>query len=242
MHRRAWLQLTAALVAGCGTRSGEAVSDGLSALSIAELWDRIHAWLGGHAPRILANLNQPATPAELAAAEKQLGQPMPEAWRELYRVHNGMNSDGNMGSLFHGMEFMPLEDVLSEQIANSASDAPPVPVRAADAGVRKEEMFNPKWIPFAKDYGECQLRFDLDPSDEGMLGQIIFTDYADETVIVLGRSLRDFLISFIQDLEAGRYLLNKEALAEGDEFLDCVPEIDVVNWHRSSRWKHLAGR
>jgi hypothetical protein len=40
-------------------------------------------------------------------------------------------------------------------------------------------------------------------------------------------------------LEQGRYFLNPEAQEEESEFLDCAPEIDVVNWTQCPRWAHL---
>jgi hypothetical protein len=59
-------------------------------------------------------------------------------------------------------------------------------------------------------------------------------------VILVSPSLNRFLADFSTDLEAGRYFLDKDALADGNEFLRCQAEIDIVNWSFSPRWKHLA--
>lgn len=244
MTRRRALYLAGGLVAvGYSSREADAKPTGdrgAKMTSIAESWERIHAWLGIHAPKILDNLNRPATDHQLHQAEKSFGCEMPEEWRELYRVHNGMNSDSNLGSLFCGMQFLTLEEAIREHENNSASDETTRPVRAADAGVRKEDIYNAKWIAFAHDGGETLLRIDLAPGPSGSNGQVIFTDHADDTVILLSNSLADLMSEFVRDLETGRYFLSQEALAEGDQFLVCEPENDVINWSHSPRWKHLA--
>jgi cell wall assembly regulator SMI1 len=207
--------------------------------TITEAWHRIHDWLSAHAPKILANLNPPATAQEIQEAEQVFALEMPEEWKELYRTHNGMNSEGNLGSLFYGMQFLTLQEAIREFKNNDVPVDNLEPVRAADSGIRREDIFNPKWIAFAHDGGETLLHVDMDPAPTGTAGQVIFTDHADDTVILLNKNLLQFMKQFVDDLAAGRYFLNQEALAEGDEFLDCKPDIDVINWSFSSRWEHL---
>lgn len=208
--------------------------------TVSDAWQRIHNWLESNAPKIMANLNPPATELELTEAEKSLNQAMPREWHEVYGTHNGMNSTANLGSLFFGMQFLPLDAVLREYELSNVSGHDPIPVRAADSGVRTEDIHNPKWIAFAHDGGETLLRVDMAPGDSGKIGQVIFTDHADNTVIQLAESLTDFMSQFADDLESGQYSLDKQALEDGDQFLACDPKIDVVNWHRTDRWKHLA--
>ncbi len=207
--------------------------------SVTNSWRRIEAWLSRNAPKIVRNLNPGATAAELAAAERELGHPMPQDWHELYHVHNGMNDTGNQGNLFFAMTFLPLGRAVSEHALDNTPGAKPLPVRAADPGIRKDDMHNPKWIAFAHDNGETLLRVDLDPGPGGAAGQVIFTDHADDTVICVAPSLSEFLAEFVRDLESGKYFLDKDALKEGDEFLACAEEIDIMNWHLAPRWKHL---
>jgi cell wall assembly regulator SMI1 len=246
-RRQAMYIAGAGFFAGCSTeRSREITGDERKTEAIMntvdEAWTRIHAWLSVHAPRIMDNLNPPATDAELREAEESFGCKMPAEWQSLYRTHNGMNSESNMGSLFCGMQFLPLDLVIGDHAENVTLSADLLPVRSADEGVRKENMYNAKWIAFAHDGGDTLLRIDLDPAGSGSKGQVIFTDHDDDTVILLNNSLLGFLSDFVRDLEAGRYFLNQEALSDGDEFLDCDPEIDVVNWAHSPRWKHHSRR
>jgi cell wall assembly regulator SMI1 len=208
--------------------------------SVRSSWRKIEEWLSNKAPKILRNLNVGAPAAAIDAAERDLGCQMPEDWRELYLTHDGMNDTGNRGNLFYGMTFLSLSRAVRERANNNAAGVQPIPVRASDPGVRKESMHNRSWIAFAHDGGDTLLRVDLDPGSGGTAGQVIFTDHADDTVILLASCLSDFLRDFVCDLEGGRYYLNREALGEGHEFLACDQEIDIVNWHRSPRWQHLA--
>lgn len=209
-------------------------------INIASLWERTDAWLASHAPKILTNLNPPATEKEIHEAEKAFGLEMPNDWRELYRAHNGMNSDSNLGSLFYGMEFIALSRAVQEHKNNAAAAEHMQPVRAGNAAIRKDDIYNPKWIAIAHDGGDTLLRVDLVPATAGETGQVIFTDHAENTAILLHRSVAELMSEFVRDLEAGRYFLNQDAIAEGDQFLDCDPQMDVVNWAHSPRWKHLA--
>ena len=206
---------------------------------VAEAWDRIHKWLSIHAPKILGSLNPPASDAQIAEAEKAFGLAMPEEWRQLYQVHNGMDLDSNQGSLFYGMNFFTLGRAILELGLSDESEAKPLHVEAADPGIRTVDMYNRKWIAFAHDFGDALLCVDMDPAPSGHIGQVIFTDHDNDVAILLSQSVGQLLWQFVGDLEADRYFLNKEGLEDGEQFLSCVPEIDVVNWFHSSRWKHL---
>lgn len=244
-RRKALWVWVALLTAGCYRRedaakpADDAKRDSPVA-SISDLWSRVHTWLSLNAPKILGNLNRAASDADIDAAERALGCKMPEEWRKLYRVHNGMNSNQNSGSLFFGMQFLSLEKAVREHANSNTAGIEPLPVRASDPGIRKADMNNPKWIAFAHDGGDTLLRVDLDPAPGATVGQVIFTDHADDTVILLAPSLQQFLMTFVDDLESGRYFLDKDALLDENEFLSCDKEIDVVNWSFSPRWKYLA--
>ena len=214
-------------------------TDTASTTTTADSWHRIDAWLKANAPKIQSNLNPPATDDQLRQVERAIGLGMPRDWWDLYKVHNGMNAHGNRGSLFHGMHFLTLDETISEHALSNKMGTDPLPVRGSNPGINTRDMHNPKWIPFAHT-GRTLLRIDMDPKSSGKAGQVIFTDHDDDTVIVLAGSVREFLVGFADDLAARKYFLNEEARREGNEFLDCVGEIDVVNWSKSPRWKHLA--
>ena len=200
-------------------------------------WNRIECWLAENAPKIIGNLNAPASETELAAAETSLRLSFPQDVRDLYRRHNGMNSNDNHGSLFFGMHFLPLAELVEN---HALTDGDAIPVRAADAGINQTDILNPKWIPFAQDYGECRLCVDLAPAINGTAGQVIFTDQADNTAILVASSLDHFLATFADELDGGKYFLNQDALDDGNHFLGCIAEIDIINWVGSPKWQHLS--
>lgn len=61
-----------------------------AAFALAKTWLQANA---GSA--IVKNLAKPATDAALAKAEKQLGFPIPEALKQVWKVHNGQKDEGN---------------------------------------------------------------------------------------------------------------------------------------------------
>ena len=165
---------------------------------------------------------------------------MPAEWRELYGIHNGMNNAGNFGSLFVGMNFLTLDAVMREHANNNVAVEPLTDMAAVvEPGIKWGRMHNPKWIALAHDFGETLLRVDMDPDSNGQIGQVIFTDHAFDTCILLAPSIGRFLCDFADDLEHGRYFLDPEALKDGKQFLACLTKNDIINWQRSPRWRHL---
>lgn len=209
--------------------------------SISESWDRIHGWLQQHAPRIFASLNPGASPSELDSAENAIGMPLLSDWRELYSIHNGMSHEHNNGSLFHGMNFLTLSRVVTEvtQSRECALEGDGDTVAKADSAINTSDMNCDHWIPLAHDWGELLLKVDLAPESVGDVGQVIFADYTYRVAGLVAPSIKVFLNDFANDLEAGRYVLNADAFEDGNEFLDCDGDIDVVNWWSSPKWKHL---
>jgi cell wall assembly regulator SMI1 len=208
--------------------------------SVVASWDRIHGWLATHAPKLLANLNAGATSTTLDEAERTFGFEMPLPWRELYLVHDGMNEEGNLGNLFCGMEFLDLSRVTSDHRERRILADEPLDLRVADPGIRTENLRNPRWVALACDgSGTTWLRVDMDPADGGRCGQVIFVDEAHYVGILLGSSIAEYLQSFAENLEQMQYFLDPDALDGGNEFLNCAPEIDVINWFRVPGWNYL---
>ena len=80
MTRRQALCATGTLFAiGCGKNTHTAgkpvnVKTVMPVKTVSDAWQRVHAWLAVNAPKIMGNLNPPATDLELSAAEKGFGQ------------------------------------------------------------------------------------------------------------------------------------------------------------------------
>jgi cell wall assembly regulator SMI1 len=202
-----------------------------------ESWGRVERWLASNAPRILGSLNPPASDGELAAAEAAVGQALPSGLRDLYRRHDGMSVDENLGSLFFGMRFLTLSDAVAD---HAETDGSAFSIGAADPGIVTGDTGAAIWVPFAAHGHRCRLCVDLSPAVGGTVGQVIFVDQdALGVAILVASSVERMLCSFAEDLESGKYFLHTEALKDGEQFLDCVSEIDLLNWWESPRWAHL---
>jgi len=205
---------------------------------IAETFDNITAWLKDNAPKILEqSLQSGATEAQLNELESVIGIKLPEDFKELYKLHNGLSDDENVGSLFYGMKFYPIDSIIVDHEQNAS-----LPVTALlkwDPAIDQSNLFNPGWITFAFDGAHTSLKMDLVPTEEGNYGQIIFIDDEYEVGILVAASITELLVTFASDLKSGLYHLAEDALEEGDEFLSPDDSIDIVNWYQSDQWKHL---
>ncbi|GAB2785350.1 cell wall assembly regulator SMI1 [Hymenobacter luteus] len=199
---------------------------------------RIETWLSAHAPRILTeSLNPGATESELSGLEAAVGKPLPEDYKALYRWRNGLDEDAdNFGSLFYSLSFIPLAGVATA-FQSRAQDPELCPPVYAQASVKADNVLNPYWLQLGFDGSHTWLCVDLDPTPAGRYGQIIFVDEENESVFQVAESVEALLAQFAEDLEQGRYILDPDALADGNEFLAAAESIDVVNWHHAPRWQ-----
>lgn len=198
---------------------------------------KINKWLQRHASRIAElSLQGPADARELVMMEQEIGKSLPTDFKELYLWHNGLTSEENFGSLFFGINFFPIDRVISEyreRKTTTLSD----PVLKADKGIDTSNVFNPNWIKFGFDGSHTALFLDLSPGSEGAFGQIIFIDDEYKTGIVVAQSTAQLLADFASDLENNLYHLAADALEDGNHYLEPDQKIDLVNWQFSERWK-----
>lgn len=197
---------------------------------------KIDTWLQEHAPKIFElSLNPPATAEELDNFEGYLGCELPQDFKDLYYWHNGMNDEDNMGSLFQGMEFLSLENI---KVQRSGFEDEEAPLEHTDPQVKKDNVFNNKWIKFSHDGGRTGLYLDLDPTELGTVGQIIFVDIDYDVGFFVAKSITDLVSVFLNDLNNQLYFLSEDALDDDQEFLEANSTIDIVNWNNSERWAH----
>lgn len=176
--------------------------------SAFEAWlDFLHGL--GFAAR--AHLNPPATEAEIAAVEAEIGFQLPEDLRALYLRADGQKhfdriADPAPGTivtpLFGGCEFVPLaramEDYRSweEMIDDWNADDDPnfsITLRPGDPPVARE-YWRRGWFAFALDGGGNACSVDLSPVPGGTRGQIILTGPDEDERKVLAPSLTAFLV------------------------------------------------
>lgn len=201
----------------------------------------IEQWLAANAPRILnESLNLGVNEDQLTVLETAISKSLPEDYKALYRWHNGMNEEENLGNFFYGMSFLPLADVLAEAEGRRQQEIEPIPLEKAAGALNPQNVLNPLWLKLGFDGSHTWLMVDLDPSEVGTYGQVIFVDEEYETGFLVADSVAGLLATFAQDLNMGLYQLNPDAVLEGEDFLETDASIDIVNWYNAKRWKHAA--
>jgi len=172
-------------------------------------WDRIHVWLAGHAPRVLASLRPGATDEAIRAAEAELSASLPDDVRACYRIHDGQAASerllGWAPSFLYGQEWYALERVLdSWRVLKRLAGAGIFTRRRSqpDGPIRKE-WWHPAWIPLTSDHTACHYCLDLAPLARGNVGQIILWQNDDPGRLLEATSFRAWLDDFADELEDG---------------------------------------
>jgi cell wall assembly regulator SMI1 len=205
--------------------------------TIKQSIERIHIWLSNHAPKILVSLQQPVEAEKLSELQSLVEETLPVGLIELYSIHNGINRNIR-ANFFYGFPFIPLENTL-EQIKSYSPPNDGLALKYADQGIKNSFMFGTKRIPIGDDSGTCLICVDLDPAPSGKKGQVILVDYDYLVAIKLASSIEELTFKFSEDLEAGRYSLQEDALADGNEWLKAERAIDPGNWFNSPTWKYI---
>lgn len=179
----------------------------IETVPLDEVLARIEAWHTTKVPLIHASLRPGVTDAELNALETKTGLKLPDAYRELYRWHDGQN--WAVGSLF-GLGFLPLTEVISEWqvwqdiIQESPDMNDEIPSQSIPSGCVQDAYVTPGWLPFLTDGGGNSVGVDLNPGPAGVNGQVINFGRDEEKKYVLADSLDSFLREYLRRLEAGR--------------------------------------
>jgi cell wall assembly regulator SMI1 len=209
----------------------------MNTASIHDSFLRIHLWLSKHAPKILKSLQNPASEEQLKILSAVTNCPLPPELYELYRIHNGINSNA-MSNLFYGVKFISIEDSIN-QIKTFLDQDNNFNLKYVDLGIKNNYTFSKSRVPICDDSGTCLICVDLDPDEGGFFGQVILIDYDYSIAIKLANSVSQLVSNFAADLESGKYTLQEDALADGNEWLDPSREIDPVNWFNSPTWSHI---
>jgi cell wall assembly regulator SMI1 len=119
------------------------------------------------------DLNPPATDAEIATLQQQLGVTLPADYVQVLQQHNGQR--GLADGLFDGQEFLSTQNVFEQwRLWKGLHDAGQFKsMRSSPAQGVRDDWWNPRWIPFTHDGGGNHLCLDLDPAAGGAVGQVI---------------------------------------------------------------------
>ncbi|WP_444919226.1 SMI1/KNR4 family protein [Microbulbifer sp. JMSA003] len=227
---------------GCATNNIDMQKEKTD-LTLRNSWKRIDGWLSENAPKIRDALNPPASEEAITELEETIGEKLPEDLKELYRIHNGLNSNA-VANLVYGLQFYSIEEVILEysRLKNIKDMKDFPPLNYADPGVKVTSVSSMMRIPIGDDSSGCGLFIDLDPNSEGKIGQIVLYDQDYNIALNPASSIEEMYSDFANHLEAGRYKLLEDALADGEHWLDADAELDIINWHNSKRWKDILGK
>jgi cell wall assembly regulator SMI1 len=175
-------------------------------LSIKELWDCVTAIYEKEKPGFKTYLNPAVSTEEVNAIEEKMGFQLPGELKELYLCNNG-DTENLEGSIL-GLRFLSIGEMFlnwcdwlyvlkdKELMKACEKDAESVPKKA----IRKVYA-NRKWIPFAHDQNGNYIGIDLDPDENGTVGQIINYGSDENRKYVITKSLKEFLVLILKILE-----------------------------------------
>ncbi|MGE8497949.1 MAG: SMI1/KNR4 family protein [Pseudomonas sp.] len=180
--------------------------------------ERLDKWLDTNLQEVADDLAPGCSEAEIAEFERLVGRAFPESLKALYRWHDGQRGDANTGPFF-GLDFLPLANARAhwESWKKVVDDASPDDIKdlsefctSATPGAVKADYANPYWIPFAYDHGGNHLGVDLDPGENGTVGQVINFGRDEENKFVLASSMTAFVEWLVEQLESGNALIAEE--------------------------------
>jgi cell wall assembly regulator SMI1 len=199
--------------------------------------EKIKVLLDEKAPKISNALQEPASEESIQKLEQLVEKKLPNDLIKLYKEHNGLNMNEHV-NFAYGIPFISIEESIRhiEIYKNKPNNDT---LKYADPEIKKGHIFNSNRIPIGDDCGTTLLYIDLDPSVEGLSGQVILIDYEYEIAIKLNDSIEEYIQQFEADLINNKYFLQEDALDDGNHWLNPIREIDPVNWFNSPTWKHI---
>lgn len=151
----------------------------------------------------------------LNALEQLMGMPLPEDFKQWYRVFNGDNPDvQEFYYLLAGHEWLSAEQILQtwlEWDEAGLNDGMEMMTEdyANDEGILPV-MWAKKWLPFANDNGYFLL-LDLEPAPTGHYGQVLGLSGDGDPTILLAPSIKVWLEQYVTDIENGVWVFDVES-------------------------------
>jgi cell wall assembly regulator SMI1 len=198
--------------------------------SIAELWQRLEAHLGAHAPYALGSLNPAASEERLREAAKVLGGDLPPDLAESLRIHDGQ--PGTTGRPPHPIPLVPaLFDPLRRNYIATWGELAPLdliivssrsrhgsgevlPLESLGGGESDGHTLRDNrasWVVFVDPGSGDVLALDIAPPPGGRHGQVVAIDHDPARLVVLAPSYRAWFEELVTRYESGRYIIAGKA-------------------------------
>lgn len=207
-------------------------------MTVEKDWKRICVWLKKSVPAALKNHREPAGDEAIAACEGEIGIEFPESLREFYRLHDGEEEDEDSCSFDNCQRILPLDELAVQNKMSVADAEDENPTFAewrvniedemiAISGSVKALVHSPGWIQFTESplWADRSVHrcIDFDPAPGGVAGQVIEIDQFEDHFQVIAESFEDYLKSYADDLDAGRYKVE-------DQRINDTQQHDPASW------------
>lgn len=165
-----------------------------------DTWRSLERNLRRYYPHKFRSLNGPALTGDIRRLEETLGTTLPGLLRDSYRIHDGQTVTGVHEMLHEHEELLSIDHIIREwqeweAMASAGAFAYRMPVAAR--GVR-QLWWHPLWIPITSNGAGGYHCIDLDPAESGRRGQVIHIDRRGAARMVVARSIRTLLVSWIE--------------------------------------------
>jgi len=164
---------------------------------IATAFAMAEAWLtrnGGEA--IVKNLAKPANDAALAKAEKQLGFAIPDALKQLWKVHNGQKQEGD--PFMHSYNFLSVAE--SVRFRKDFIASIQFILDDEDADVLNPKERDDHWLPVAMQDSDMLVV-------HATTGRVF--DFCEELDVELGKNFVAWMESYAQAIARGEYTVEE---------------------------------
>jgi len=178
--------------------------------TVAETWDRIHAWLGLNAAQILAELNPGASEEKIKELENKLEvNDLPDDFKESYRIHDGSSAGCFFGTRYNCHTFHTIDEIVEDWSVNKdvldKEDFGPYDRKEDDPLEFLCHWWNPRWIPFGNNGCGDSISMDLAPTEAGTYGQVFQWYHDGGKFELLAKNFSELLNKFADDLENDKY-------------------------------------
>lgn len=138
------------------------------------------------------NLQSGATEEDFQLLERTLGVKLPEELKSFYRIHNGQVWRMGSSGFIRNLTLSPISGII-ENWTFLQEEFDPDDLEAEIDIEIKPYLWNPKWIPIASNGGGDYLCIDTDPSEAGVVGQVLYFWHDWGRRSVEGKSLFAFI-------------------------------------------------
>lgn len=177
--------------------------------AVKSSWNRLDSWLNQHTPQGRYRLKSGASLAHLQLTEATVGAQFPEDLRESFLLHDG--SEGTWVLIVGS--FLSLDELANrwkswhEGLKNGYFEGPDF-VSNPEQGI-KSNWFNNKWIPVSDNQNGDYTYVDLDPAEDGQVGQVIGFTRDEGATKILAKKFGEWISGLASALESGMYLYDE---------------------------------